>query len=94
MGFVCNIIIYLTREHMAKQSDGSGYTDGSSRGYFPDLVLRPVPKLPTVTAVFQLLQIISWGLSYSFPGDNFMYKYVINLIKKGLLLIIDDRLID
>ena len=87
MGFVRNILIYLNREEISKQSYGLRYTGGSSRGYFPDLVLRPVPKLPAVTAMFQLLQITSWGFSYSFPGDNFMYKYVINLIKKGLLMI-------
>jgi len=102
MGFVRNILIYLTREEISKQSYGLRYAGGSSKGYFPDLVLRPVPKLPVVTAMFQLLQITSWGFSYSFPVDNFMYKYVINLIKKGwlliidywLLLIIDDWLID
>ena len=90
MGFVRNILIYLTREEIFKQSYCLRYAGGSSKGYFPDLVLRPVPKLPVVTAMFQLLQITSWGFSYSFPGDNFMYKYVINLIKRGLLLLIID----
>ena len=61
MGFVHNILIYLTLEEMAKQSYGLRYAGGSSRRYFPDLVLRPVPKLPTVTVVYQLLQITSGG---------------------------------
>ena len=82
MGFVRDILIYLTREDISKQSHSLRYAGGSSRGYFPDLVLRLVPKLPTVTVVFQLLQITSWGFSSSFPGDNFMYKYVINLMEK------------
>ena len=67
MGFVLSILIYLTLEEMAKQSDGLGYTDGSSRGYFLDLVLQQVPKLPAVTVVFQLLQITSRRFSSSFP---------------------------
>ena len=83
MGFVRNNPIYLIHEEIAKQSYGLQYAGGSSRGYFPDLVLRPVPKLPVVTVVFQLLQITSWGFSSSFPWDNFMYKYVINLIERG-----------
>ena len=82
MGFVHNILIYLTHGEIAKQSHGLWYTGGSSRGYFPYLLLWSVPKLPAVTAVFQLLQITSWGFSSSFPWDNFMYKYVINLIEK------------
>ena len=61
MGFVHNILIYLTCEKMAKQSYGFRYAGGSSRSNFLDLVLRPVPKLPTVMAVFQLLRITSWG---------------------------------
>ena len=61
MGFVRNILIYLNREEMAKKSYGLRYAGGSSRRYFPDLVLRPVPKLPTVTVVSQLLQITSGG---------------------------------
>ena len=83
MGFVRNILIYLIHEEIAKQSHALRYTCGSSRGYFLDLLLQPVPKLLIVTAVFQLLQITSWGFSSSFPWDNFMYKYVINLIEKG-----------
>ena len=83
MGFVQNILFYLNRKEITKQSYGLRYVGGSSRGYFPYLVLRSVPKLPAVTAVFQLLQITSWGFSSSFLGDNFMYKYVINLIEKG-----------
>ena len=61
MGFVRNILIYLNLEKITKQSYVLRYAGGSSRGYFLDLVLRPVPKLPTVTAVFQLLQITSGG---------------------------------
>ena len=82
MGFVRNILIYLNREEITKKSYGFQYAGGPLRGYFPDLVLRPVPKLPAVTAMFQLLQITSWGFNSSFPGDNFMYKYVIHLIEK------------
>ena len=84
MGFVRNILIYLIPEEISKQSYGLRYAGGSSRGYFPDLVLQLVPKLPAVTAMFQLLQITSWGFSSSFPGDNFMYKYVIHLIERGI----------
>ena len=83
MGFVCNSLIYLTYEEISKQSYGLRYTSVSLIGYFPDLLLWPVPKLLAVTAMFQLLQITSWGFSSSFPWDNFMYKYVINLIEKG-----------
>ena len=67
MGLVRDILIYLTREEIAKQSNDLQQTDGSSRGYFSDLLLWPVPKLPAVTTVFQLLQITSWGFSSSFP---------------------------
>ena len=83
MGFVCNSLIYLTYEEISKQSYGLRYTGVSLIGYFPYLLLRPVPKLLVVTTVFQLLQITSWGFSSSFPWDNFMYKYAINLIEKG-----------
>ena len=55
MGFVRNILIYLTNKEMSKQSYILRYEGGSSRGYFPYLMLWPVPKLPTVTVVFQLL---------------------------------------
>ena len=82
MGFVRNVLIYLTCEEISKKSYGLWYAGGSSRGYFLDLVL-PVPKLPAVTVVFQLLQITSWEFSSSFPWDNFMYKYVINLIGRN-----------
>ena len=67
MGFVRNILIYLTVKEMAKKSDGLGYIDGSLRGYFPDLLLWPVPKLLVVMAMFQLLQITSWRSISSFP---------------------------
>ena len=83
MGFVRNSLIYLNRKEISKQSHSLWYTGGSSRDYFPYLLLRPVPKLLAVTTVFQLLQITSWGFSSSFPWDDFMYKYVINLIEKG-----------
>ena len=83
MGFVRNILIYLNLMEITKQSYGLRYAGGSSRGYFPDLLLWPVPKLSAVTAVFQLLQITSWGFSSSFLGDNFMYKDIINLIETG-----------
>ena len=82
MGFVHNILIYLTHGEIAKQSQVLRYTGGSSRGYFLDLLLWPVPKLLVVTAVFQLLQITSFGFGSSFPWENFMYKYVINLMKR------------
>ena len=85
MGFVHNILIYLNLEQISKKSYDLQYAGGSSRGYFSYLVLRPVPKLPAVMAVFQLLQITSWEFSSSFPGDDFMYKYVINLIEKGMI---------
>ena len=81
MGFLRNNLIYLTREEIAKQIHGLRYIGDSLRWYFPYLMLQSVPKLLTVTAVFQLLQITSWGFSSSFPWDNFMYKYVINLIE-------------
>ena len=67
MGFVHNKLIYLNQEEIAKKSHGLRYTGGSSRGYFPYLLLRPVPKLLAVTVMFQLLQITSWGLKSSFP---------------------------
>ena len=83
MGFMRNILIYLTLKEIAKQSHGLQYTTSSSRGYFLDLLLRPVPKLSVVTAIFQPLQITSWGFRSSFPWDNFMHKYIINLIERG-----------
>ena len=82
MGFVRNSRIYMDCKKIAKQSHGLWYTCCSLRGYFPDLLLWPGPNLLAVTAVFQLLQITSWGFSSSFPWDNFMYKYLINLIEK------------
>ena len=85
MGFVRDILIYLIRKEIAKKSHSFQYASGSSRGYFLDLVLWPVPKLPAITVVFQLLQITSWGFSSSFPWDNFMYKYVINLIEGEIM---------
>ena len=42
MGLVRDILIYLTREEIAKQSNDLQQTDGSSRGYFPDLQLWPL----------------------------------------------------
>ena len=83
MGFVCNNLIYSMHKEISRKSHGLQYIGGSLRGYFPDLLFRLVPKLSAVTVVFQLLQIISWGFISSFPWDNFMYKYVINLIEKG-----------
>ena len=82
MGFVHDILIYLNRKEITKKIYGLRYAGGSLRGYFLDLLLQLVPKLPVVMVVFQLLQITSWGFSSSFPWDNFMYKYVINLIYK------------
>ena len=82
MGFVRNNLVYLISKEITKKSHGLRYTNRSSRGYFPDLLLWPVPKLPAVMAVFQLLQITSWGIGSSFPWDDFMYKYAINLIEK------------
>ena len=82
MGFVRNNLIYLNIEEITKRFHGLWYTTGSLRGYFPYLLLWPVPKLLAVTAVFQLLHIKSWGFGFSFSWENFMYKYVINLSEK------------
>ena len=82
MIFVCNNLIYLNCKEIAKQCHSLQYTGDSLRGYFPDLLLWPVPKLLAVTPMFQMLHITIWGFSSSFPWDNFMYKYLINLFEK------------
>ena len=62
MGFVCKILIYLTREEIAKQIYGLRYASGSSRDYFPYLELWTIFQISKFVEKHQVGDSVSHSL--------------------------------